>query len=346
MQPAASLAVPAALPVKAIPEYQPVKALLLSEDLFNYGYEAPALLSAITEAGAEAWIATETETGHQELNAKLAALGVPDKALKRSASLVLPHGNIWLRDYGGFPVETRGKNPHLELLDLKFDGAARTMEDFPAAVGRKLALPVRSVPLAIDGGDFLTNGDFCFTSSKDLQKPKDVQAAKEQLGCRELVVFADPPHAHLDMWAKIVDEHTVLVNQLDERTLAVVKYLYGTIPEDIKALADNLDAKAKEWAKYLKVVRLPMPMPYRRTFRTYANSVLVNGTAIVPTYDRFGWKYDDYPDKSLAAYYEKSVRKIYELLNFNVRFINADGLLFNGGAFHCVTAPIPAVKGS
>lgn len=346
LQPAASLALPAPGSYKAIPEYRPVKAMLLSEDLFNYGYEAPALLTAITEAGAEVWVATENEAGHREIDRKLATLGVPDKALKRSASLVLPHGNIWLRDYGGLPVETTGKAPRLELLDLKFDGAARAMEEFPAAVGKKLDLPVRSVPLALDGGDFLTNGDFCFTSSTDLQKPKDVQAAKDWLGCRELIVFADPPHAHLDMWAKIVDEHTVLVNQLDERTLAVVKSIYGTIPDDIKALAETLDAKAKEWAKYLTVVRLPMPMPFRNTFRTFANSILVNGTAIVPTYARFGWKYDEYPDRDLAPHYESTVRKIYESLKFKVRFINADGLLFNGGAFHCVTAPIPAVKGS
>jgi agmatine/peptidylarginine deiminase len=111
---------------------------------------------------------------------------------------------------------------------------------------------------------------------------------------------------------------------------------------EIKARLDEL---AVILSAHFKVKRLPMPLPYRGVFRTYANSLLVNNTAIVPRYHRYGWNYDDYPDAALAADYESKVAAIYREFGYDTRFVNADGLIFNGGAFHCVALQIPALSG-
>jgi hypothetical protein len=116
------------------------------------------------------------------------------------------------------------------------------------------------------------------------------------------------------------------------------------VPPELKQLQESLDRKAQELARYLEVVRLPMPMPYRGTFRTYANAALVNGRALVPSYRRFGWRQEEYPDAALAPYYEQRAREVYRAAGYDVQFLEADGLAFNGGAWRCVTAPIPATQ--
>lgn len=88
-----------------------------------------------------------------------------------------------------------------------------------------------------------------------------------------------------------------------------------------------------------------MPLPYRGAYRTFANAVLVNGTAIVPRFKHFGWKYDEYPDQKLEASYEAKTKKFYEKYGYRVSFVTADELIYNGGGFHCVTLQLPALAG-
>jgi agmatine/peptidylarginine deiminase len=86
-----------------------------------------------------------------------------------------------------------------------------------------------------------------------------------------------------------------------------------------------------------------MPLPYRNTFRTYVNSLLVNGTAVVPRYSRYRWNYDSDPNATLTKLFESKVTTIYKELGYRVRFVNADDLIFNGGAFHCIAVQIPKI---
>lgn len=330
-----------------VPEYAPVAAVLLSADLFEADYHAPELLQAITWAGAEALIALPGPGDGRKLTARLRQSGVSEAALAHTRIVSLPHGNIWMRDYGPLPVFDAQRG--LLFLDFRYsDPSSRANDGFPQVAAKALGLPVERVDVELDGGNFLTSGDFCFTSAADLPITRNSNPGAEalpkfgrRLGCRTTVVIRNPPHAHLDMWAKIVDDHTVLVNELDDATLAAAGGQLGQVPDDLKELRDALNSKAEELSRYLKVKRLPMPLPYRGAFRTFANALLVNGHAIVPSYARYGWNYDDYPDAALEQDYEARVRRVYESAGYQVRFINADALVYNGGAFRCVTSPVP-----
>ncbi len=109
-------------------------------------------------------------------------------------------------------------------------------------------------------------------------------------------------------------------------------------------MRDSLDEMARQLGAYMKVERLPMPAPYRNTMRTYANGILVNKSAILPRYKTFGWNGESYPDQELHARYEEQVRAAYEKHGYKVEFVDADGLIFNGGALHCVAQQIPRVS--
>jgi agmatine/peptidylarginine deiminase len=84
-----------------------------------------------------------------------------------------------------------------------------------------------------------------------------------------------------------------------------------------------------------------MPLPDSDVFRSYTNSLLLNGTALIPRYIRS--ISGSYPDQSLQDSYEAEVRAIYESLGYKVVFIPSDGMIDNGGAVHCVTMQVPAV---
>jgi agmatine/peptidylarginine deiminase len=354
----------AAPSVKPVPEFAPVQAVLLSEDLFSAGYHAPELLAEIVAAKAQPWIVTAEPRSTAELEKSLLEAGVKPELLKAAAFIQVPHGNIWMRDYGPVLVaDMSQKAPEggrISFADLKYDGAAGVNDDFPRALGKLLSIPTAEVPVLVDGGNLLAAGDFCITSSTNLAlSNKDSGHAELEpgpdalatryggaLGCRSVLVVRNPPHEHVDMWIKAVSRDTVLVNDLSADTLKLVKAQYGHIPADLGELKARLDDGARQLAAQgLKVERLPMPIPYRGAFRTFANAVFINGTAIVPSFKRYGWGYDEYPDARLEAGYEAKARRIYARHGFKTRFVNADGLIFNGGGFHCVMLQIPALAG-
>jgi agmatine/peptidylarginine deiminase len=211
---------------------------------------------------------------------------------------------------------------------------------------------VTPVPAYVDGGNLLVAGDVCVTTGPvggtpkiplDPSRPGLTKATGAALGCREVIVLDSPPHAHIDMWAKAVSDREILVSTVTEKTLSVARSS-GSLHEAI-LIKDALNRMAHELAKTFTVTRIPLPLPYRGVFRTYTNAILVNGTAVVPRYVRFGWNYDDYPDKALEPYYEAEAAKAYAAAGFKPRFINADGMIFNGGAFHCVTVALPKPNG-
>lgn len=348
------MAVPAARGSPKIPvlETAPSQAVLLSEDLLDYEYNAPALIRAIRAAGAEAWIATNApKADDKALRSRLAKEGLSTAELLGVRAVALPHGNIWLRDFG--PLFAR-EGSQLAAVDLRFeDPATKASDAFPLATAKHLGWTVTSVPLSVDGGNLLATRDYCFTSGDDLSlrgsvrtggaapTAETLKAFQQATGCAKLIEIEDPPHAHVDMWMKVVGEDTVLVNELDDETMAAARKHYGSVPADIVALKKNLDEKARMLAKLVKVERLPMPLPYRGAFRTYANAALVNDVAITPSYERFGWNYDDYPDAAQKARYERLATAAYAKHGFAARFVRADGLTHNGGAFHCILLQIP-----
>jgi agmatine/peptidylarginine deiminase len=329
---------------RPVPEFARTAAVALSGDLFNYGYQAPELAAAIEAAGASVVVLAPQPGAARTWGAR--------------KTLELPHGAIWLREFGGFPfAEAGGGAPErLRFVDFTYDAALGEADAEAVAPRLAAALGAQAarsrVPL--DGGNFLTDGRTCVISTPvettlATRSPevRDVVAARNALreaGCPEVLVVEAPPHAHVDMWMKIVGPRQVLVNEISAATLAAAREFYGRVTPELLALKTSLDEKARFLARRFTVHRLPMPLPYRGVFRTYANALLVNGRAIVPRYTRFGWGFEEYPDSSLAERYEAGVRKAFGDAGFAVAFVAADGMIYNGGAFHCVTLNIPELK--
>ena len=338
-----------------VPEFAPTQAVLLSRELFVADYHAPELAAAISSAGAEVWIANEDNATARAFEA---ASDGGARLPTAARILRLASAHLWLRDLAP-QVVVRGDHTVAFVGMGGGDQESAPEGRFGREMARILAAPSEELPLAVDGGNFLTTGEICFTSATDLPQsmvngrrlpsaqggPNDLKVFGHRLGCRLVVVIKDPPHVHLDMWAKIVDANTVIVNELDAQSLAKVATADGQVPPEYLDLKAALDRGARQFGAYVRVRRLPMPVPYRGVFRTYTNAILVNGRALVPAFRNFGWSSrEPFPDVDLAAKMEEKVASVYRSVGFQPQFINADHLIFNGGAWHCVSWSLPRLR--
>ena len=89
--------------------------------------------------------------------------------------------SIWIRDYAPFILRYDEEN--LLMVDAKYrtrdELQARKKDDFMGVKFAKMFdLPVRSIPLVLEGGNFISNGDgLLLTSAKTLQVNQEGKAA-------------------------------------------------------------------------------------------------------------------------------------------------------------------------
>ncbi len=70
------------------------------------------------------------------------------------------------------------------------------------------------------------------------------------------------PKGHIDMWAKLLDDDTIIVSEIVEQTLA----LFKDSPKEMagaREIQTYLNGRAEELATLgFRVQRVPMPLPH------------------------------------------------------------------------------------
>jgi len=188
-------------------------------------------------------------------------------------------GSPWLRDYG--PIFARGREGRIYAVDpLRADPRGATegswdeelmplrLVEFLAPRGAGLAL--LPIPLFLDGGDLLTDGQgTAFTSRETLLKNGADRANLERIfarcfGCSRVVVLESlpgPVARHIDLFVKIADERTVLVGQYGpgDQLAPPLNLLQRQAHQ---ALERNALLLRREWASAgpgRRILRVPMP---------------------------------------------------------------------------------------
>jgi agmatine/peptidylarginine deiminase len=345
-----------------IPEFRETEGVLISDMLFEDELGGLALARAILDGKAQPVIlSNQAQTADEKLKWLIAKGFTPAEADKILV-LGISHDTYWVRDFGPIPIDQSGPgNTHvLKFGDPIYRSDSLLNDTFSYQLGLYLRASVEHMPIYMDGGNFLADGTRCYVAegSKESITFYDdrimhyqitpLNELKEQLkftlGCQEVISFLDAPHEHIDMWAKVIDEHHVLINRIPDNALELVR---TSNPDEFKRLQGmnkNLDDAAKIFAEHMDVARIPMPIPFDKVFRTYTNSTIVNKVAIVPRYKKFIDMDKDYQDQKLLLGYEAEVKKAYESLGFQVRFVESDQLIQHGGAVHCATSQIPRLE--
>jgi agmatine deiminase len=142
---------------------------------------------------------------------------------------------------------------------------------------------------------------------------------QRHLGCRDLIVLprlAGEPTGHVDMYATVTGPGEAIVGRYD--------------PEDDPDNAALLDEAAAILRRaHFVVRRVPMPSNLDGRFRSYTNSLAVNGVVLVPSYD----------DDAVAERHTLSVfRAAYP--GRRILSIDSRAIIELDGAVHCAIMSI------
>ncbi|MFI5238090.1 MAG: agmatine deiminase family protein, partial [Ignavibacteriales bacterium] len=134
---------------------------------------------------------------------------------------------------------------------------------------------------------------------------------------------------HIDMHIKLLDEETLLVGEYPPGIADGPQ-----IEANLQYVINNFQTC---FGKEFKVVRIPMPSdqngqyPPNGQYRTYTNSMFVNKTIIVPTYE---------------YQYDTTALRIYRdaMPGYNVVGINCNSIIGSLGAIHCIMKEVGVVN--
>ncbi len=302
-------------------EYEPIRAVVL-------GWEAyPEILNSIVknilaDTHAEVWAMQGPNT--YESNSRYHAVNCP-------------LDSVWVRDYGPFGIlEKADGNPSSAIVDTVYRHwqYRRNDDSAPRCLGKTENVPVFSIPLILDGGNFLVDskGNF-FTTKRTYMWNKDKSEAEvnrllkayynvKNIHVIDYAGFPGEPSdgtGHIDMFVKLLSDDTVLIGQAEQ--------------EPFK----NTTEKA---VQYFNSIKAPNGNPYKiirvknwfdgRTWYTYTNSLIVNNVVFMPAY-----RGKDAENIAAAKAYESGMP------GAKVRMIYSDNSIVAGGSIHCVTQTIP-----
>jgi hypothetical protein len=186
------------------------------------------------------------------------------------------------------------------------------------------------------GGNFMADGQGTGFSSKLIlnENPTKTEAEidtmmKKFMGINRYIKMDNLPYDdihHIDMHMKLLDEETLLVGQYPP---GVSDGPY--IEANLQYVLNNFQTC---YGRPYKVVRIPMPPDAQGRYpnnggdyRTYTNSIIVNKTVIVPTYEL------QYDTTGLRIYREA-------MPGYNIVGVNCNQMIGANGAIHCITKEI------
>ena len=241
----------------------------------------------------------------------------------------LPHDTMWSRDYG--PVLVKGMDGRVAATDAQYIVEGRERDDVvPANLAWSLNIPLIDVPLEMDGGNLLSNGEgLLLTTSAFIERnvaaghdPESIPSILSRVyGCSQVVfleALAGEPTAHVDMFATFTSPTTVVVGYYDPQ-----------VDPTNAAILDKNAARlgqVRTQSGPLKVIRIPMPANKDGVWRTYTNVVYANGTLLMPAYPSV----DPAGGSAAATVFQRLLRK------WTIMQIDAEDLAKLGGALHCV----------
>jgi len=352
-----------------VPEYQPSASVLVSSQML-VEHRQERMMQQLLGAGIDdLWITVPhgyTAKDEQEDFQDLYELLQKDRSKIKLLEQPKPgRQREWSRDYGPWMAKTADGS--LRLLEFNYYPSRESDDSVPAALAKGLNVERLSLPIYIEGGNFMNNDrGTCLMTDKVLEvnaekrvegdlilsREEIVAYFKDYAGCKDVMIFPSMPYEgtrHLDLWAKFVDDRTILISELSDEVLALPGY-----SEDDRVRArevrDFLNSRAAELKdKGFDIIRLPMPAPNfaadgYNLFRSYTNSLLLNGHVFLPRYIRPANEADsvdgEYVDFPYVKAYEEQVERIHRDLGFTVHWITSDSMIAKGGAVHCTTMQI------
>lgn len=262
--------------------------------------------------------------------------GVPAKAVH---FVKHPLDTMWMRDFG--PQFARLSDGTVKVVHATYDitdnnGPRKRDDEFAAYIGRILNLKVEHMPLAIEGGNLLANGDGLMVSTTQvMDRPENNGYTPQQignllldsLGCM-LWVYMRPmegePTGHIDFSMTFLRRNLAVVGKYDKAYDPVNAAILDDMANTLKGLMTSMGPMVVE--------RIPMPPRTKEgDWRSYCNVLIINGIILMPSYEGV--------DPALEA----EARGVYERLmpSWKIVPIASDTLIKKRGVLHCIGITVP-----
>ena len=257
----------------------------------------------------------------------------PKGALRVPSTIDSP----WARDFA--PLFVRTPEGKLEVVEFKYGYPGS--DNVAKAMGKKLGLPVRSSPLVLEGGNLLVDQGRLFVTSKlmktnpGMTKPQIEAELKKTLHLKD-IAWMEPlpgePTGHIDMYAKLLAPNTMLVADTAN-------------PEQKKTMneaARRFEALGYKVVRVTNAVLKPTdPKGQWEPARSYANALIVNGTAFVPQYAAPVDQQISAARAKAILGFDKAALAAFEGAGLKAVGVNAADLINFQGSVHCMTNTIP-----
>ncbi|KXK24879.1 MAG: Agmatine deiminase [Chloroflexi bacterium OLB15] len=250
--------------------------------------------------------------------------------------IVLPTDDIWVRDFGSFTGRT--SEGHRVMLGAAYDPLPAYPQANDAAFAARYAagdgIPFRAIDLHTEGGNFWSDGAGTLIASQGIytRNPHLSRAEIERrlhlaFSFEKLIVTPSlwrEETGHVDLIVKLADARTVLITHPSLRfNKDALRQTHSLFKRETNACGD-----------LYRIYTLPALPPYLNwgiypIWRTYTNSLTVNGRVLVPAF-MIG------ADEHAMAIYKMAMP------DHEVIPIRCDIAVNGGGAVHCLTKEVPA----
>ncbi|MHC4925659.1 MAG: agmatine deiminase family protein [Planctomycetota bacterium] len=271
----------AAAPVSAVADFSPLAALAIAAGELATRHEEVFIGIARALAGRTPVVAFIRDEQQHALCRKLLA----DNGIDGSGIHFLryPLDSMCVRDFG--PLFVRRSDRSLSIVDASYSTGAGRDDECPVVLAGALGLPLSSMPLRLQGGNFLTNGDGIILTSTVVGGQGDGLGEitghfKQYLGrsrWMRLEPLVGDVSERVDMFVTILAPDLAVVA---DANLGVDASNAGRL-DDAAAALGRLDTSTGP----MEVHRLPLPpRSSEGLVRSYNNITIVNDVVLVPTF--------------------------------------------------------------
>ncbi len=353
-----------------VPEYLPSQGVLISfKMLIEHHQEqmAKELLDADID---RLWVTVPADYTQEEEDEDFKTLYDLTGANRSKITLLAQPAEgkhrEWARDFG--PWTAKSENGELRLIDFNYYPDRASDDYVPQSLAEAMQVTRLSLPIYIEGGNFMNNEQgHCLMTDKVLdanatvKSPGDMILDRSQIiayfkkfaGCKDVLILPSLPYEgtrHIDLWAKFLNDHTILLGEIGESIAQLPAYSADNKERVIK-VKNFLDDRARQLSALgYDIVRIPMPAPVfaedgYNLFRSYTNSLTLNGQIFLPRYIKPASDMDgvdgNYIDALLTDEYEQKVEEIHRKLGFSkIHWVPSDSMIGKGGAVHCTTMQV------
>ncbi len=324
---------PPASPVRGMAEWEELQGIIITWTSFQ------SILRQIVDYAQEEGIVFIICSDSNSVKSYLQAGGVPLYNIKY---LITSFNSIWVRDYGPWTAYTNDFDT-LNVIDWIYN-RPRPLDDVtPVFFSNYIGAPIYQTTtppynLTHTGGNLMVDGHGTAFSSKLIlnDNPAKTEAQINEimnkfLGITRYIKMDNLPYDvihHIDMHMKLLDEETLLVGQYPPGVADGPQ-----IEANMQYVLNNFQTC---FGRPYKVVRIPMPpennqYPPAGDYRTYTNSMIINKTVIIPTYE---------------YQYDTTAFRIYReaMPGYNIVGINSNAIIPSLGTIHCIVKEVGAFE--